>query len=378
MKKQLIRGYSLSIILTLVSLYSVSIFAQDNAINVPLFESSDELEITLTYDIKEFRKHREDYQEDGVQGTVTLSDGTQIPVEIISRGQGSLDNTNPPFKLKFKKENSANTVFSGIKKIKAFPNPDEDSVSGELNVKSNYLNYKLMEMFGEYAFKTRMLKIKYVDTSGKIDSFTSHSFLLEPNKLVAKRYNAEYVPFKPIDYDAGETEPSCDVTQVTGNIDDSLVEQMTAFQFLIGNFDYAIPGYESNFFKGTASSEKNIKMIKDDEGKFYPLAYDFDFSGMIDRGICWWELGNGVFNPSRSEHFSKVGVKCDKETVKKHFREDLKDYYYKDQVKAQFKHFVDTVKLWKEKYQEEINEFTPDYISNLDIWISAVDEVLNE
>ena len=45
-----------------------------------------------------------------------------------------------------------------------------------------------MEMYGKYAFKTRMLKIKYVDTSGKRDSFISHSFLLEPNKLVAKRY----------------------------------------------------------------------------------------------------------------------------------------------------------------------------------------------
>ena len=99
---------------------------------------------------------------------------------------------------------------------------------------------------------------------------------------------------------------------------------------------------------------------------------------MIDRGVCWWEIDNGVFNPSRSEHSSKLDAKCDKETIKKHFRVDLEDYYYKDQVKAQFKYFVDTVKLWQEKYKEEIDEFSPDYISNLEIWIPAVDEVLSE
>ena len=293
--------------------YSFTILAQVAPQKVILFDSDDTINMTLEFDISYFREHREELRDKGVNGSITLENGNVIPVEILSRGQGSMENTNPPYKLKFKQENSQNTIFQNIKKIKSFPNPEGDSEAGEKYVMSNYLIYRLLEIYYPYHFKTRMVEINYKDTAKKIEPFTSRTFLLEPNKVTAKRYDMINVNFEN-DPDADDG-PACNASEATGNVENEILEKMTAFQFLIGNADHAIPGYQSEMFQGIASSEKNMKMLKGKDGKYYPIAYDFDLSGMIDRNCCFIEFSNSLLKPERQDQIP-IAV-CDREVIKK-------------------------------------------------------------
>lgn len=338
---------------------------------VRLFNSEEILSAKLEMDISYFRKHKENLREEGIPGKFIVN-GKSFAVEILSRGHGSMDNVHPPFKLVFNKKENKGTLFESIKKIKAFASPDGVSLGGERQVTSNYLTYKLVEKITPYAFKTRLFTIMYIDTSGVIDSFESKTFLKEPNKNIAKRLNMTYVPFK---HD-GPNDPIA--MDLKSKIDMDTVEMITAFEFLAGNWDYAIPGLYSGMFRGLALSEKNMKMIKDASDTYYPIAYDFDFSGFIDRGSCWWEIGYDVMVEGRSDHFQHIKEACDISFIKSHYDIDLENYHYKNNLIKHYPYIREKINEWKAEYMTLLYTLSPNYLNNLDDYLDTLRDVIQD
>jgi hypothetical protein len=353
----------------LLSLCFLLVISAPGYTKIRLFDTNEVLDAEIQFDLKYFRIHKEDLREKGIPGKfITLE--RSYDVEILSRGQGSMDNHHSPFKLVFKKSENKGSLFESIKKIKAFVNSEGENYYSNSAILSNYLLYKLVEKVNPYAFKTKMFRLKYTDTSGNISQFENLTFLKEPNKNIAKRFKMTYVPFKF----NGPNDPIA--MNIKSKVNLSTVELVTAFEFIAGNFDNAIPGIYSDMFKGPAKSEKNMKMLKDANDKYYPVMYDFDFSGLLYKGVCWWEVGYGVMDPSRQSHYPNLKEDCDKTFIKLHFTADLNNYHYKANVIKHYHKIKKDILEWVSENSNDLKRLPPSYLTNLYDYLEVVDEVI--
>jgi hypothetical protein len=348
-------------LLILILTFSTNIYGTE------LFKSNKVLELVLTYNIEKFRKDKLNLRESGPKGVLTLPNQKKLNVQILSRGKGSLDNENPPYKLKFVKSETSNTIFSGIKKIKAFTTYNNGSNGANHTLMSNYLSYKLLELYAPYAFKTRLFRVKYIDTSNSIRPFTALTFFIEPNKVFAKRTATTYTEFSPTD---PTTRQRIEGYDVKNHIHIKSMEKVTAFQFFSGNFDFAIPGLYSDLVKGILYGEKNSKMFLNQNGNFIPIAFDFDFSPFIDNGLCDWERAMKLQS-------SIPDTTCNLVNLKKQLQISLGNFHYHNNVMKQYPAFKKAILKWKKQYKEELSSaLFRQYLNNLNDYIKTLDSLL--
>ena len=106
----------------------------------------------------------------------------------------------------------------------------------------------------ENSFRVQLIKMKYLDASGKRKPINSFAFLIEEDEQVADRLGGEL----------------CDCyNQPQESFNKKQAAKVALFNYMIGNPDYD--------FKRA----KNLKMIKDSEGNLTAIPYDFDFSAFV-------------------------------------------------------------------------------------------------
>jgi hypothetical protein len=120
-----------------------------------------------------------------------------------------------------------------------------------------YLAYKLYNLVTPYSFKTRLVKIDYIDTKKEGHFITAYGFLIEDDDLMAGRNrsmvldndNISQKYMKPLD-----------------------MVRVAMFNYMIGNTDWSV------------LNQHNIKILRplevlSDDG--IPVPYDFDYSGFV-------------------------------------------------------------------------------------------------
>ncbi len=121
-----------------------------------------------------------------------------------------------------------------------------------------YLAYKIYNMLTDMSFRVRLLQIEYDDNKDKIKPFSQYAFVIEDVDDMAKRNQCKEKE--------GVRILSNSVNREQGTI-------LYLFQYMIGNTDWSIPFYH------------NMKLIvnKNDTLSIpFPVAYDFDISGLVD------------------------------------------------------------------------------------------------
>lgn len=235
------------------------------AANPLLFSSEEMLRAALTAPLTEVfgQKNQKDrvYRE----GRWSYRDGDEtvrLPVKIRTRGNFRRENCAlPPIQLNFRKNELANTILDGQDKLKMVSPCDHGEKYQQL-VFLEYLVYRLFALFSEYHFRTRLVQVGYVDTTGKIDPWQSVNFLIEDENAMAERSGSNLVQTQT------SKRHEMDLQQT------ALVE---VFQFLIGNVDYST-------LKSPPGDNccHNVKLISGSGKSFLPVPYDFDASGLID------------------------------------------------------------------------------------------------
>jgi hypothetical protein len=121
-----------------------------------------------------------------------------------------------------------------------------------------YYIYKMYNLLTPFSFRVRLLKVKYIDTSGKKKPRENYAFILENTNQLARRNNGINFEMAGINNEM---------------IDRDIATIMELFQLMIGNTDYSLPVLH------------NVKLIKTTDSKYpKPVAvpYDFDYSGIIN------------------------------------------------------------------------------------------------
>lgn len=191
----------------------------------------------------------------------------QSPVTLEVRGNFRKDYCYlPPLKINFK--NPAAPVLSSLGSLKLVNSCMLNKASYEYLLKE-YLVYKIYNRITEKSLRVRLLKIRFVDSTGKRKPVDEFGFLIEDVSDMAKRNEC--------------VERKRNIAH-TEHTDRKQMTRVALFEYMIGNLDWSVP------------VRHNIKLIapkEDSNSTAFAVPYDFDYSGLVktDYAIPPPELG---------------------------------------------------------------------------------------
>jgi hypothetical protein len=264
----------------------------------------------------------------------------RVPVKVKTRGIWRLKNCQfPPIRLNFANESTKHTVFHGLDKPKLV-NHCRDEDGYEQYVLQEFQLYRVYRLLTPASHAVRLIRLSYADSaSGKVLA-TRYAFIEEEPFMIAARLHASQT--KITGAGPGDIEP---VQGVLASV----------FQYMIGNTDWAI------------SALHNVELLQMATGDYWPVVYDFDFSGAVNaryatvdprlrlrtvrdrlyRGYC-------VEDPSAySKAFAVFNAK--KDSIYALYRDPLGKLLKPDVVDETLKYFDDFYKVINEPRLAKMN-----------------------
>lgn len=225
----------------------------------PLFENDEVLEIALAGPLSTVIDDTEDRNK--YRFTLTVA-GSVIDVDVRVRGISRVRVCKfPPLRLKFSGSDTADTVFSGQKKLKLVTHC-KGSADYEQNVLEEYAAYRIFNVLSGVSFRTRLVRIRYVDTDDPGSTeLVRHAFFIESDRALAERNGGSVI----------------DARHVTKNyLDETQAALVYVFQYLIGNTDWSLV---RAFDRDTCCHNG---ALVDVDGRHFYVPYDFDLSGLVN------------------------------------------------------------------------------------------------
>lgn len=182
-------------------------------------------------------------------GTVT------IPARIRTRGIWRLKNCEfPPIRINFKSEDVKRTLFKGLDepKLVNFCRNNDDY---EQYILQEFQLYRIYRLITPVSHAVRLLRLTYADSATSKNETTRWAFIVEDPAALADRVGGKILKIKG----AG---PS-DLEPVQSTL-------VAMFLYMTGNTDFSVNGLH------------NAELLGMPFGDYYPIVYDFDFSGAVN------------------------------------------------------------------------------------------------
>ena len=248
-------------LVALVVLLPLAVQAQ-----TPLFAGDEVLQLTMRAPFDEIMADREgDTQYDGsLEFTDESGKSVELDVKYRVRGRYRARHTTcdfAPLRVNFKKKQVQGTIFAGQDKLKLVTYCRNTGTSHEQHILREFLTYRFLQALTEHSFRTRLLSVTYIDSSGKNRTRTRYSFFIEHRDELAQRLAAETVEVRSVKYD---------------QLDPVQTSLIAVFAYFAGNTDFsAVLGPADDFCC------HNVQLLEKPPGVYLPIPYDFDMSGMV-------------------------------------------------------------------------------------------------
>jgi hypothetical protein len=228
---------------------------------VQLFGSDDILEITLSLDLASFLKKTDRNQTYDALMTMHFSDADSVQdkVTISYRGESRYERCRiPPARVIFKKPLYEASDSSKLKSIKLVNQCQQGSEYKNFVIRE-YLVYRLYEVLTDTCFRTRLLKISYIDANRKRKPMVQYGIFLEPDPLLARRT-------KMIQVKTGSVSQR--------HMMPAMIDRIAIFNYMVSNWDWSVPGQHNiKVFTSTSFSGEQLGV---------PVPYDFDLTGVVN------------------------------------------------------------------------------------------------
>lgn len=172
----------------------------------------------------------------------------------------------PPLQLNFRKKQVSGTLFDGQDKLKLV-SPCGRQGRFQDYVLLEYLAYKIFEVVTDRSFKTRLIRLSYIDSDDNLDPWTALTFVIEDESNMANRLGLVQLHVDKVRF---------------ASLDRPHTALMELTQFLIGNNDYSL-------LKGGDGEEccHNIVMLAADaDSPRVPIPFDFDAAGLVNASYA--------------------------------------------------------------------------------------------
>lgn len=234
----------------------------EKAVALPLFATRAPLEFTLAADFRALSRDRDTLSTKRYPGTIKVlreaggSDTVRIPVQLRTRGHFRLAQRNCPFiplRVEFAKDSVKKTPFEGQTGLKLVTHCRNDN-RYEQYVYAEETVYRVHNLVTPLSFRSRLSTVTYTDTTGKsLGKFPA--FFIEDERDVARRNGGKIPELRGALYD---------------DLDQKEAARFALFEYMIGNTDFSIYALH------------NVRILAAEGRQYAPIAYDFDFSGLVD------------------------------------------------------------------------------------------------
>jgi hypothetical protein len=230
-----------------------------------LFEDDSMIEITLRFNLTRYfrTKPQEDYMKANI--TFHLSETDSISRDIKLKTRGVFRNqycSYPPIELNFKKADFGYSDLDKISKLKLATQCSSGKIKADYILRE-YLAYKLFNVLTDTSYRVRLLTINYVDSEKKRKSEKQFGFFLEPVETLTERTNSLQIKT---------------ATLTQKSIVPRIMDRFTIFNYMIGNYDWAVPGLH------------NVTVIRPlDAGPYnlnIAIPHDFDWTGLVNASYA--------------------------------------------------------------------------------------------
>jgi hypothetical protein len=257
MPRSLLRAVAIALVTASAAGAQATPAKSDVVENSPLFEKLTPLAVTFTANLGRLRADK-DTNAPWRYATITINSDTGrivIPARARTRGIWRLKNCAfPPLRLNFAGKDTKGTVFRHLDKPKLV-NYCKDTDTHEQYILQELQLYRIYQLLTPVSNQVRLLRVAYVDSaSGRTDA-TRYAFIAEDPDKLAKRLNGMVVKTTGATASDLEAEP---------------LALAYLFQFMIGNTDFSFNGLH------------NTQIIGTSDGRFLPVAYDFDYAGAVN------------------------------------------------------------------------------------------------
>ncbi len=228
-----------------------------------LFQSDKLLELTIATNLKSLMLDIDETRAQYHPASLSYFDQHNTPItlniQIKTRGHFRRQKENcsfPPLRIKFVDPGLQNSLFQGQEKLKLITKCRMSNSKFEQFIIKEHLVYKAFNLITDFSFNTRMVKINYVDTEGRIKNFSTYAFFLEDKYDMAGRNNGKILSTQGIHQEA---------------VDQRMMNELAVFQYMIGNTDWSVPKLH------------NIELVVINETvPLIAVPYDFDFCGIVN------------------------------------------------------------------------------------------------
>ncbi|MEN8155853.1 MAG: hypothetical protein ABFS10_02800 [Bacteroidota bacterium] len=229
-----------------------------------LFEGADPLELTLTFNLKQYQREKSDEKYKPVHLNLRVNDSLEIEKEVRIKPRGNFRRnhcTFAPFWLNIRKADVKNIHLQDVKRMKIVTHCQGGKDYTDYVLKE-YLAYRIYNILSPVSFRVRLIRMKYVDTGRKNRVTESWAFMIEPEKMVAERHDAMVIKRDNL---------------VMSFMRPDEIMLTSLFQYMIGNADYSIAGRHNMKILGLPGFST--------EG-YTPVPYDFDYSGFVNANYA--------------------------------------------------------------------------------------------
>jgi len=226
-----------------------------------LFEDDKLIEISLRFDLSTYfrSKPQEAYLKANITFHVSKSDSVSKDIRLKTRG--IFRNRYcmfAPIELNLKKTDFGYSDLNSISKLKLVPQCSAGKDKADY-VLREYLAYKLFNIMTDTSFRVRLLRVNYFDSEKKKKPVKQYGFFIEPAEMLAARINCTMVKTK---------------TLTQRNILPEIMDRLSIFNFMIGNYDWSVPGLHNVLVLRSLSMNPY--------GLGIVIPHDFDWSGLVN------------------------------------------------------------------------------------------------
>lgn len=247
----------------LAGLFTLALTFVQPAAAQRLFRATDPVEVTFTTSLKKLVDERDSTKLNRYGALMTYKDSTgaevSIPVDLEARGHFRRQARNcyfPPLWWRAKKKDVDGKLFQGLTKMKITTNCRPGNDTYEQYILAEYAAYRAYQVISPLYLRTRLAHITYRDSAKATGDVTSWAYFIEDDVEMARDRKMKLVDQKGA---------------LFSDLDQRQLMITTLFEYMVGNTDVSISGLH------------NIILVRDTVGLgIHPIAYDFDFSGLVN------------------------------------------------------------------------------------------------
>lgn len=227
-----------------------------------LFRDEAPVAVTITTNLRDLTRERDSTRLRWFGAELAYKDEAgadrRMPVEVRARGHFRRQSSNcafPPLFLRAGREARDGSLLQGNPRLKVVTPCRPTSPDYQQYIFNEYKAYRSYAIIDSIHHRVRLASVTYVDSLNRVRPITVTAFFMETDEEVADEHKLTVFEQQGALWDL---------------FDGPHIDRIALWEYAIGNTDWSV------------SALHNIVMFRDSLGGYRPVAYDFDWTGLVN------------------------------------------------------------------------------------------------